>query len=240
MASELPKALLVDMDDTILSYEAVGERCWREACLRFAPQVTGLDPEGLLGAIMASLAEYWHDPERNRRGRLDLGAARREIVSAAFTRLKVDAPVVQNGIADLFTEIREYAVEAIPGAIEALHVLRRAGVRLALITNGASQPQRAKIQRFNLAPLFESILVEEEFGAGKPEPQVYLHSLKQIDAKPSEAWMVGDNLEFDVEAPQKLGIKGIWVDWQAGGLPVASSVKPDRIVNRLSELVDGI
>ena len=103
MASELPKALLVDMDDTILSYEAVGERCWREACLRFAPQVTGLDPEGLLGAIMASLAEYWHDPERNRRGRLDLGAARREIVSAAFTRLKVDAPVVQNGVADLFT-----------------------------------------------------------------------------------------------------------------------------------------
>ncbi|MCI0825965.1 MAG: HAD family hydrolase, partial [Chloroflexi bacterium] len=109
-----------------------------------------------------------------------------------------------------------------------------------LITNGASQPQRAKIQRFNLAPLFESILVEEEFGAGKPEPQVYLHSLEQIDTKPSEAWMVGDNLEFDVEAPQKLGIKGIWVDWQAGGLPVASAVRPDRIVNRLSKLVDGI
>ncbi len=51
--------------------------------------------------------------------------------------------------------------------------------------------------------------------------------------------MVGDNLEFDVEAPQKLGIKGIWVDWQAGGLPAASSVKPDRIVKGISELVDG-
>jgi len=234
LASELPKALLVDMDDTILAYEAVGERCWREACLKYAPQVSGLDPDRLLGAIMASLDEYWRDPQRNRRGRLNLGIARREIVSAAFTRLDVDAPVVQNGIADLFTEIREDAVEAIPGAVEALHILRRAGVRLALITNGASQPQRAKIQRFNLAPLFQSILVEEEFGAGKPEPRVYLHSLEQIDAKPSEAWMVGDNLEFDVEAPQ-----GIWVDWQGGGLPVASSVKPDRIVNRLSELVDG-
>ena len=99
--------------------------------------------------------------------------------------------------------------------------------------------QRDKIQRFSLAPLFNSILVEGEFGAGKPEPRVYLHSLEQLDTKPSDAWMVGDNLEFDVGAPQKLGIKGIWVDWQAGGLPLASSVKPDRIVNRISELVDG-
>ena len=240
MASELPKALLVDLDDTILLYDAVAPEAWQHVCDQFAPQIPGLRAEQLRAAIAETSDWYWSDPERNRGGRLNLPATRREIVSIAFESLEVPVSKLVGELADAYDETRTKIIVPSPGAIDALHRLKDSGVRLALITNGASQPQRAKIQRFNLAPLFESILVEGEFGAGKPEPRVYLHSLEQIDAKPSETWMVGDNLEFDVEAPQKLGIKGIWVDWQAGGLPVASSVKPDRIVKRISELVDGI
>jgi FMN phosphatase YigB (HAD superfamily) len=45
--------------------------------------------------------------------------------------------------------------------------------------------------------------------------------------------MVGDNLEWDVVQPKKLGITGIWIN--ADGT-LAGSVRPDRTIRRLSEL----
>jgi len=42
--------------------------------------------------------------------------------------------------------------------------------------------------------------------------------------------MIGDNLEWEVEVPQRLGIYAIWIDVHGEGLPAGSSVKPDRII----------
>ena len=169
----------------------------------------------------------------------DRRTPRREIVAAAFASLDLDTPALSDRIADYFTEFREQAVEPIPGAIETVRRLQDEGFKLALITNGARGPQRAKIERFGLLPLFDSILVEGEFGLGKPEAQVFVSTLDRLQVLPREAWMVGDNLEFDVAPAQKLGIWSIWVDWRCGGLPHASAVKPDRIISKVSELGDG-
>ncbi len=49
--------------------------------------------------------------------------------------------------------------------------------------------------------------------------------------------MVGDNLEWEVAAPQRLGITGIWHDWQDRGLPPGTNVRPDRIIRSLPELL---
>jgi putative hydrolase of the HAD superfamily len=55
--------------------------------------------------------------------------------------------------------------------------------------------------------------------------------------RPDEAWMIGDHLEWEVAAPQRLGIVGIWVDVLGEGLPDSSTVRPDRIIRKLSELL---
>ena len=47
--------------------------------------------------------------------------------------------------------------------------------------------------------------------------------------------MIGDNLEWDVGQPQKLGMTGIWVDDRAG-LPASIAVRPDLVVRSLAEL----
>ena len=52
-----------------------------------------------------------------------------------------------------------------------------------------------------------------------------------------ETWMIGDNLEWEVEAPQRLGIYAIWIDVHGDGLPADSTVKPDRIIRSLTELL---
>jgi len=52
-----------------------------------------------------------------------------------------------------------------------------------------------------------------------------------------EAWMIGDNLEYDIKAAQKLGVFGIWVDWRGKGLPESTNIQPDRIIQTIAELL---
>jgi putative hydrolase of the HAD superfamily len=145
--------------------------------------------------------------------------------------------VLAKQVAVDYTRAREETLCLFPDTIPTLTQLRSAGVELALITNGEAEVQRRKIQRFALADYFSVVLVEGEFGLGKPDERVYLHVLEQLHVAPKDAWMVGDNLEWEVAAPQRLGIKGIWYDVAGNGLPGTSLVRPDRIIRRLSELL---
>ena len=73
---------------------------------------------------------------------------------------------------------------------------------------------------------------------GKPDERVFRHALELLEVvDPSKTWMVGDRLEHDIKPAQKLGIYAIWVDWRGEGLPESSTVQPDRIIRRLSELL---
>ena len=75
-------------------------------------------------------------------------------------------------------------------------------------------------------------------GVGKPDEIVYRYALSKLRAKAEEAWMVGDNLEWDVAAPQRLGLRGVWVDGPGQGLPSAADVVPHRIIRTFPELLE--
>ena len=74
-------------------------------------------------------------------------------------------------------------------------------------------------------------------GFGKPEEQAYRHAMTILGAEPHETWIVGDNLEWEVAAPQRLGLTGVGVDGDGRGLPADSPVRPDRIIRSLAELL---
>ena len=224
---QLPRAILFDLDNTILDDEAVSIECWQQVCRSFAPFPGGLETDSLLASIEEVRAWYWGDTERDQRGRLDPHAARREIVTIAFDRLGSSDSAPAHEIADAYTSLKEKSVKPFPGAIESLRYIQRSGTRLALLTNGTKEFQRAKIDRFSLETLFECIVIEGEFGTGKPDQRVFSHALDRLNTLPSDAWMVGDNLHADIAGAQALNIYSIWVDWAASGLPAGSTVKPD-------------
>jgi FMN phosphatase YigB (HAD superfamily) len=61
--------------------------------------------------------------------------------------------------------------------------------------------------------------------------------MEVLGVGPHETWIVGDNLEWEIVAPQRLGIYAIWYDGYGVGLPRNSAIRPDRIIRRLSELL---
>ena len=196
----------------------------------------GLDPVVVYDAIERVREWYWADPERHRTGRLDLAAARREVADIALKDIGLHDFSLAQRIGDSYHALRDAGLQPFTDAIATVAWLKDSGCRLALLTNGSAGMQRAKIDRFGLAALFDQILIEGEVGFGKPEPRVYALALESLGVAPVDTWMVGDNLEWDVAQPQRQGIFGIWVDARGGGLPPRYPVRPDRIIRTLSEL----
>jgi putative hydrolase of the HAD superfamily len=137
-----------------------------------------------------------------------------------------------------FSSLRDEMTACLPGAIEGLEALRALGLKLALVTNGSAATQRAKIERFGLARLFDHIQIEGEAGFGKPEEQAYRHAMAALDVAPHETWMVGDHLEWEVAMPQRLGLRAVWCDGFARGLPADAGVTPDHVIVSLRELAE--
>lgn len=230
-----PKAIFLDLDDTILNDTGSVDACWRDAC-SIASARFGVSSDALFDAIKVSGQWFWSDAERHRVGRLDLQTARTEVARLALKDLGIDNEELALILGREYHDRREDSLEIFPDAIETLQWFRERGYRLALLTNGNSAPQRRKIETFGIAPFFDSILIEGEVGFGKPDPRVYKMALERLDVSPSEAWMAGDNLEWDVVQPQKLGIFAIWINPSGNGQSKLRAVRPDRIVRSLSEL----
>ena len=234
----LPQAIFFDLDDTIVSFSASTDVCWRQVCAAYGSYINGLTPEQLHQAINEYSHWYWQDRERHRRGRQNLPQTRREIVAVALKNLGIDNLTLADQIGDAYSVTRVQAIWLLPGALDILQYLQQSGVRLALVTNGTAHEQRRKIERFDLARFFDCIVIEGEFGVGKPDARVYRHTLAQMQVKPEDVWMVGDNLEWDVFGAQRVGIHGIWVDFSGEGLPESGPARPDRIIRSITELVE--
>ena len=241
--SQLPTAILLDLDDTILSAFGQAEGQWQRVIASFIEHLAPHPPDDVIAAIQAYSKHLWADQARHKHWRHRIGEARRHIVQTAFAELcgKTGRPVppgeICDALADRFNELHEAELRMFPGAHETLDRLKELGVKLALVTNGAAAPQRRKVVRFALEHRFDHIQIEGEHGFGKPEEQAYRHAMAALGVKAEETWMVGDNLEWEVVAPQRLGIYAIWYDGHGVGLPPDSPVRPDRIIRSLPELL---
>jgi len=232
-----PEAILIDLDDTILDTTLSSDRLWREGAEAFAQRLDH-PPAAIDEAIRKARVWYWSDPQRNQIGRLDLFRARRDAVHNGLQRLGVNDPELAEEFANHYTERRVGAMQPFEGAIEAIETLKSRGFKLGMITNGKGTTQREKVTRFDLERHFDVVLIEGEFGKGKPHRDVFDHVLNELRIEPGKTWMVGDSLEWEVGAPQTLGMTGVWLDWKRQGLPANSTIEPDLVVQSLAELAD--
>ncbi len=230
-----PKAIFFDMDGTILDWTTGMEESWLASCAKHCDGTH--TPARMHDAIRARRTWFWADPDRAYRGRMDLDAASREIVRHAFTDLGLDSVGVADDLADYYRALRAAAIAPYPGAIETLAILRQRGVGMALLTNGEARNQRRSVEQHALAQYFDCIVIEGEFGVGKPDERVFRHALAAVGCDAAAAWMVGDSFEADIVTPHRLGMHTVWVDPAGAGLPEGVPVRPHRIVRSIAELV---
>ena len=238
-----PKAILFDLDDTLISPHHHRTVFWHEAIQDIWKQKEGnkvpepKDIDDLVNKINRSATDFWSVPDRHKSGRLDIRTARFTILDNAIGSDKRYDRNTRWLIADRCGALMFDKTTLFPDAISTLKHLKLEGIKLALVTNGASEAQRAKINKFDLEQYFLHVQIEGEAGVGKPELKAYKMAMEKLNVVATETWMVGDNIDWEVIAPQKLGIYSIWRDPRGHGvLPEGTLAKPDRIITRLTQL----
>lgn len=236
---KVPRAILFDLDDTILSDDTVSEEAWRETCEILAYRVTPVTSNELFSVINNERIIFWDDPVNLREGAWkNLYQSRLTIVRTSLTQLGHPNDDIAHEIVVTYNDLKAKLVRLLPNAEVTLNQLRSRGIKLALLTNGEAESQRAKVDKLGLKAYFPVCLIEGELGFGKPDPRIFQLALDNVKVKAVDTWMLGDRLEFDILGAQNMGIKGIWCDYQKKGLPSDSTVIPDAIIHDISELLN--
>src|SRR5215469_9663276 len=133
----LPRAILFDLDDTILAAFGQSPDQWRRVVSDFSEQLAPHPPDDVVAAIQAYSRRLWADAARHKDWRSRIGSARRHIVARAFAGLAgaagrpVPSSEVCEAMADRFNAIHDAELRMFPGAHQTLDRLKELGVRLA-------------------------------------------------------------------------------------------------------------
>lgn len=119
-----------------------------------------------------------------------------------------------------------------------LQKLEQDGYRMGLISNaGDDQDVQQLASRFGIGRYFDFILTSAACSYRKPHKRIFELALSNWYFLPSEAIMVGDNLDADVRGAQSVGLLAIWISRRAGGRTEdQQSIRPDATISSLEEL----
>ena len=141
-------------------------------------------------------------------------SSRLEVFTAIKERFGLPAPVAEL-LADYQTEIIDLT-QPVPGATACLTELRTNGWEIAIVTNGSTKQQNAKIDRLGFRSMVDEVVVSETLGIKKPDPGTFEHTAALFgidlhDAARKNCWMVGDSPRHDIEGASALGISTAWI-----------------------------
>ena len=99
--------------------------------------------------------------------------------------------------------------ELFEDAIPVLEELRKAGLRIGVVSNGIRDlTEFAAHHRLDV----DAIVDSRSHGRVKPHPTIFQAALDVLGVDASETVMVGDSLEEDVEGARALGMRAILID----------------------------
>jgi sugar-phosphatase len=204
------RALLLDMDGTLVNSDAVVERIWRGWAERH-----GLDGDEVMKVV------------HGRQGH------------ASMALLLPDRPVEQN-LADnarmLAAETADMdGVVEVPGAAAFLASL--VGVPHALVTSADVALSTARMAAAGL-PLPEVRITAESVGASKPDPEGFLKGAAELGVEPADC-VVFEDSGAGIAAGRAAGMRVVGVGARAG-LYGPDVVVPDLTGVRVEAVGDGV
>jgi 2-haloacid dehalogenase len=123
---------------------------------------------------------------------------------------------------------------AYPDARPALEALRAAGMKLAVLSNGAPRMLAAAAESAGLAPLLDAVISVEEIGVYKPSPAVYRLAPDRLRLWPGEIAFVSAN-GWDACGAKAFGLRVAWCN-RSGQPAERIPEAPDACVESLAAL----
>ncbi|WP_175640336.1 pyrophosphatase PpaX [Metabacillus schmidteae] len=119
---------------------------------------------------------------------------------------------------------------------ETIKTLKEHGFKLGIVTTKIRDTVNMGLKLTKLDQFFDVVVTLDDVENAKPHPEPVLKALAQLDSKPEEAIMVGDN-HHDVEAGKNAGTQTAGVSWSIKGREYISSYNPNYLLERMSDLL---
>jgi HAD superfamily hydrolase (TIGR01509 family) len=80
--------------------------------------------------------------------------------------------------------------------------------KVGLLSNAWDDLRKTMQERWNMAVLFDDLVISAEVGIAKPDPRIYRLALQRLDVGPAEAVFI-DDMPVNVEAARREGLFAI-------------------------------
>lgn len=208
------RAVLFDLDDTLYPYPPCNEAGKRAAHETFRELGYDLEREAFRERYQEARREVKRELAGTASAHERFLYFKRLIASHTDTHRSGDALALGEAYWDAYIE----TMELFDGVEETFATLRDAGVEVAIVTNLTTRIQLEKIRYLGIEEHIDYLLTSEETGREKPSSVMFTLTLARLDTRPSEALMVGDSPETDIEGGNAVGLDTALVNSDAEGL----------------------
>jgi HAD superfamily hydrolase (TIGR01509 family) len=193
----MPKAVLFDIDGTLIDTVDLHAASWREVFHRYGRELSHEEVRRQIGRGGDQLMPLFL-PEA-------LVARKGEEIEAERTELF---------FRDYFPRAR-----AFPGVRDIMERVRAAGQKVVLASSGKAEEVARYVDLAGIADLIDEATSSDDAERSKPHPDIFAAAMARLaPLRPEEAVVIGDS-PFDAVAAGRLGIKTIGV--LCGGFPRA-------------------
>ncbi|MFK3983368.1 HAD family hydrolase [Micromonospora sp. NPDC050397] len=207
------RGVLLDLDGTLVDHEAAVT----EALLAWLPSL-GVPPTEEVLALWSTVQERHMVAWRERR--ISFQEQRRRRLRDFLTDLGVpfeDEPDRLDRLFGGYLHWYERSWRAYDDVTETLEMIRRAGLRTAVLTNGTVEQQTDKLTRVGLLGRVGPVYTAEELGAAKPAVAAYVSACDRWGLAPGSVVNVGDRHDLDVVAARAAGLRAVHLDRDGTG-----------------------
>jgi beta-phosphoglucomutase len=183
------RAVLWDMDGTIVDSAEYHWQAWRDVMLRESFPIRHEQFLDTFGQRNDSILRQWLGEKANSESIHRIGDAKEVL----YRKL-----------------VRQRGISALPGALEWLHLLAEKGWLQAIASAAPRANVETVLEVLNAGQCFQAIVSAEDVHRGKPDPEVFLIAATKLGVAPKHCIVVED-AEHGIEAAHAAGMKTIGV-----------------------------
>lgn len=221
------EAISFDLDDTLVQYKrSPGE------VLQATFDRLGLEP-------LFSVEQYYnrYDEFAERCDSMD------ELRAECFATLAVEngyESQLGRDVADAFSDERDQSnVELLPSAERVLNTLSDE-YQLAIITNGAEDAQRQKIDAVDLEQWIDEVVIAGHETPPKPDQEPFHKVVQSLNTTAATTVHVGDSLKTDIAGATAAGLDSVWISKTTETREFRPTYRVDSLADLLPLLWDNI
>jgi HAD superfamily hydrolase (TIGR01509 family) len=192
---EMPRAVIFDVDGTLVDSVDLHARAWQDAFRMFGKELPFEDI------------------------RYQIGKGGDQLMPVFFSREELQrfGEEMQKTRTRIYRERYQHQVRPFPNVRELFERIKRDGKRIALASSADQQDFDANLKLLQIGDLIDGATSSEDAERSKPFPDIFAAAVAKLDGlHPAEAVAVGDT-HYDAEAAGQIGLRTIGV--RCGGFP---------------------